>query len=140
MCFQMNNKQYISFLKKNISLLLFSHWVMSDSLWSHGLLYTRLPRPSLSLGVCSNSCPLSWWCYLTNLILCIPLFLLPSVLMTVFFPNELALRIRWPKYWSSSFSISPSNEYLRLISFRMTGLISLPSKGLSSTISNTEVQ
>ena len=46
------------------------------------------------------------------------------------FSNELALRIRWPKYWSFSFSISPSNEYLGLISFRITGLLSLLSKGL----------
>ena len=98
---------------------MFSHWVMSNSLWSHGLLYTRLPCPSLSPGVCSNSCPLSWWCYLTNLILCLPLLLLSSVLMRVFFSNELALWIRWPKYWSSSFSISPSNEYSGLISFRI---------------------
>ena len=49
-----------------------------------------------------------------HLILCCPLLLLPSV-----FPNESVLHIRWPKYWSFSFNVSPSNEYSRLISFRM---------------------
>ena len=44
---------------------MFSHPVMSDSLRPHELQHTRLPCPSLSTGVCSNSCPLSWWCYLT---------------------------------------------------------------------------
>ena len=56
-----------------------------------------------------------------HLILCCPLLLLPSIFpsIKVFFSNELALCIRWPKYWSFSFSISPSNEYSGLISFRM---------------------
>ena len=64
-----------------------------------------------------------------HLILCCPLLLLPS-----FFPNsrvfsnELVIHIRWPKYWSFSFSTSPSNEYSGLISFSVTGLISLQSK------------
>ena len=48
-------------------LLLFNHSVMSDSLWSHGLQHARLPCPSLSPGVCSNSCPLSQWCHPTIL-------------------------------------------------------------------------
>ena len=46
-------------------LLLFSHWVVSHSLWPHGLQPPRLPCPSLSPGVCSNSCPLSRWCHRT---------------------------------------------------------------------------
>ena len=55
-----------------------------------------------------------------HLILCCPLILLPSVFPNIrVFSNELALHIRWPKYWSFSFSISPSNEYSGLISFRM---------------------
>ena len=54
-----------------------------------------------------------------HLILCRPLFLLPSILPSIrVFSNESALPIRWPKYWSFSFSISPSNEYSGLISFR----------------------
>ena len=56
----------------------------------------------------------------SHLILCRPLLLLPSIFPSIrVFSNELALHIRWPKYWSFSFSISPSNEYLGLISFRI---------------------
>ena len=54
--------------------------------------------------------------------------------------NESVLRIRWPKYWSCSFSISPSSEYSELISLGWTGLISLQSKGLSRVFSNITVQ
>ena len=58
-----------------------------------------------------------------HLILCRPLLLLPSIFPSIrVFSNESALRIRWPKYWNFSFSISPSNEYLGLISFRMDWL------------------
>ena len=58
-----------------------------------------------------------------HLILCHPLLLLPSIFPNIrVFSNESALRIRWPKYWSFSFSISPSNEYSGLISFRMHSL------------------
>ena len=58
-----------------------------------------------------------------HFILCRPLFLLPSIFPSIrIFSNESALRIRWPKYWSFSFSISPSNEYSGLISFRMDWL------------------
>ena len=65
-----------------------------------------------------------------HLVLCHPPLLLPSIFPSIrVFSNESALRIRWPKYWS--FSISPSNEYSGLISFRMDGLISMQSKGLS---------
>ena len=55
-----------------------------------------------------------------HLVLCHPLLLLPSIFLSIrVFSDKLAIRIRWPKYWSFSFSISPSNEYLGLISFRM---------------------
>ena len=55
-----------------------------------------------------------------HLIFCLPLLLLPSIFPSIrVFSNESVLRIRWPKYWSFSFSISPSSEYLALISFRM---------------------
>ena len=65
-----------------------------------------------------------------HLILCHPLLLLPSIFPSIrIFSDELALRIRWPQYWSFSFSISPSSEYSGLISF--IGLISLHSRGLS---------
>ena len=76
-----------------------------------------------------------------HLILCRPLLLPPSIFPSIrIFCNESALRIRWPKYWSFSFSISPSNEHSGLISFRMGFQISLQSKGLSRVFSNTTVQ
>ena len=71
---------------------------------------------SLSPRVCPNSCPLCQWC----LILCSPLLLLPSIFPSIrVYSNESALHIRWPKYWSFSFNICPSNEYSGLISFRI---------------------
>ena len=102
-----------------ILLLLFSHSVVSDSLWPHGLQHARLPCPSLSLRVCSKTCPLNWWCQPT-ISSCHLLLLLPSIFpnFRVFY-NESALRTTWPKDWSFSFSISPSNEYSGLISFRI---------------------
>ena len=73
--------------------------------------------PSLTPGVYPKSCPSN------HLILCHPLLLLPSIFPSIkVFSNESALHIKWPKYWSLSFSISPSNEHLRLISFRMDWL------------------
>ena len=70
-----------------------------------------------------------------------PLLLLPPIPPSIrVFYNESTLPMRWPKYWSFSFSISPSNEHPGLISFRMTGWISLQSKGLSRVFSNTTVQ
>ena len=93
--------------------------VMSDPLWSHELEHARPPCPSLSPGVCSNSCPLSWWYHLT---------FSSSVTRFSFVFNLsqhhslfqwVSSSHQWPKYWSFSFSISPSNEYLGLISFRI---------------------
>ena len=76
-----------------------------------------------------------------HLILCRPLLLPPSIFPSIrVFSNESALPIRWPKYWSFSFNIRPSNEYSGLISFRMDWWISLQSKGLSRVFSNTTVQ
>ena len=75
------------------------------------------------------------------LILCHPLLLLPSVFPRIrVFSNESVLRIRWPKYWSFTFSISCSNEYSGLIFFRMDWLDLLAVKGLSSVISKTTAQ
>ena len=76
-----------------------------------------------------------------HLILCCPLLLLPSILPSIrVFSNESIPRIRWPKYWSFSFSISLSSEYSGLILLRLTGWISLQSKRLSKVFSNTTVQ
>ena len=76
-----------------------------------------------------------------HLILCCSLLLLPSVFPSIrVFSSESALPIRWPKYWSFSFSISPSNEYSGLISFRIDWLDLLALQGLSGVFSNTTVQ
>ena len=76
-----------------------------------------------------------------HLILCRPLLFLSSVFPSIrIFSSESVLHIRWPEYWSFSFSISPSNEYSGLISLGWTGWISLQSKGLSRVFSNTTIQ
>ena len=98
----------------------FSHSVLSNSLRPHELQHARLPCPSPTPGVYSNSCPLSQWCPSNHLILCRPLLLPPLIFPSIrVFSNVSALRLRWPKYWSFSFNISPSNEHSGLISFRM---------------------
>ena len=92
---------------------------MSDSLWPRRLQHISPPCPSptqsllklMSIELVMPS---------THLILCRPLLLLPSIFPSIrVFSNKLALPIRWPEYWSFSFSISPSNEYSRLISYRV---------------------
>ena len=76
-----------------------------------------------------------------HLILCHLLLVLPSIFPSIrVFSKESVLRISWPKYWSFSFNISPSNEYLRLISFRIDWFDLLQSKGLSRVFSNTTLQ
>ena len=91
---------------------------MSYSLWPHGLQHARHPCPSVCPGTCANSCPLSQWCHPT-ISSSVVLFssCLQSFPASGSFPNESALHIRRPKYWS--FSISPSSEYSGLISFRI---------------------
>ena len=77
----------------------------------------------------------------SHLVLCCPLLLLPPIPPSIrVFSNESTLRIRWPKYWNFSFSVSPSNEHPGLISFRMDWLDLFQSKGLSRVFSNTTVQ
>ena len=98
----------------------FSCSVVSDSLRPRGLQHTRPSCPSPTPRVCSNSCSLSWWHHQTIFILCRPLLLLTSIFPSIrAFSNESALHVRWPKCWSFSFSMSPSNEYSGLISVRM---------------------
>ena len=93
---------------------------MSESLRPHGLQHVRLPCQSPSPGACSNSCPLSQWCHPTISFSIIPFSsCLQSCAVIRVFSNESVFCIRWPKYWSFSFSISPSNEYSGLISFRI---------------------
>ena len=122
-------------------LLLPGHSVMSYSLQPHGLQHARLPCSSLYPWVCSNSCPLSQWCHPTISSSVLHLLLLPSIFASIgVFSTELALRIKWPKYWSFSFNISPSNEYSELIPLGLTGLISLLAKGISRVFSSTTIQ
>ena len=113
----------------------FSRSVVSDSLRPHESQHTRPSCPSPTPGVHPNPCPLSWWCHPNHLILCHPLYLLPSIFPSIkVFSNKSALLIGWPKYWSFSFNISPSKEHPGLISFRMDWL------DLLEQISNTTVQ
>ena len=102
-----------------MSELQFTSQVMSESLWPHGLKHTGFPvhhqlqefTQTLSIESVMPS---------NHLILCGPLLPLPSIFPSIrVFSNESALLIKWPKYWSFRFSISPSNECSGLISFRM---------------------
>ena len=97
-------------------LLLFSCSIVSDSLWPHGLQHASLSCTSLSRRLMS----LELMMPSNHLVLCHPHLLLHPIFRSIsIFFNESALLIRWPKYWSFSFSISPSNEYSGLISFRI---------------------
>ena len=125
----------------------FSPSVMSDSFRPHDVQHTRPPCPSPTPRVYLNSCPLSRWChpepFIKRLFIssnsssseslissCHPLLLLPPIFPnTRVFSNESALHIRWSKYWSFSFNISPSDEHPGLISFRMDWLDLLAVQG-----------
>ena len=104
----------------------FSHSVMSDSLRPHGLQHARPPCPSPIPGAYPNLCPLSQWCHPTTSSSVIPFSSCPQSFPASVFSNESALCTRWPKYWSFSFNISPSNEHPGLISFRMDWLVGSP--------------
>ena len=118
----------------------FSRSVVSDYLQPHGLQHTRPPCPSPTPRVYSNSCPCVSDAF-SHLILCHLLLLLPSIFPTIrVFSNELALSIRWPKYWSFSFNISPSNKQSELISFRMDWLDLLAARGALKSFIQYPVQ
>ena len=107
----------------------FSRSIISDSLWTHELQQARAPCPSSTPGIHPNPCSSSRWCHPT-ISSCRPLLLLPSIFPSIrVCSNESALHIRWPKYWSFSFNISPSNEHPELISFRMDWLECLAVQG-----------
>ena len=135
--------EYYSAIKKNTFESLLMKWMFSSvtqscpTLRLHESQHTRPPCPSPTPGIHSNSRPSSRWCH-PAISSCCPLLLPPSIFASIrVFSNKSLLRIRWPKYWS--FSISPSDEYSGLISFRMDW-ISLQSKGLSGVFSNIAVQ
>ena len=121
----------------------FSLSVVSKSLRPHELQHVRPPCPSPNPESQSPQKPMSIESVMpsNHLILCHPLLFLHSI-----FPssrvssNESALCMRWPKYWSFSFSIIPSKEHPGLISFRMGGLDLLAVQGLSRVFSNSTVQ
>ena len=119
---------YINIGASKNSSVQFSHSVVSDSLQPHELQHTRHPCLSPSPGVHSNSCASSQWCHsaisssVVSFSSCIP----PSIRI---FSNESTLHMRWPKYWSFSFSISPSNEHPGLVFFRMDWLDLLAVQG-----------
>ena len=115
---------------------------MSSSLWPHGPKHTRIPCPSLSPGVCSNSCPMSQWCLPT---------ISSSVAPFSSYSQSFLASGSFPVSWLftsdgqsiGAFSISPSNEYSKLISFRIDWfdlLAPRDSKGLSRVFSRTRIQ
>ena len=107
---------------------------MSDFLWPHGLKHTRLPfkQHSQNLLKCM---PIESVMPSNHLISCCPLHLLPSLFPRIrVFSNESALGIMWPKYWSFSLSISPSDEHPGLVSFRMDWLDLLAVQGTRKSL------
>ena len=104
---------------------------MSNSLWPHELQHTRPPCPSPTPGVYSDSFLLSLWWDIQPSHSLLP----PSIFLSIrVFSNESVLCIRWPKCWSFSFNIRPTNEHPGLISFRMAWLDLLAVQGTLKTL------
>ena len=114
---------------QTFSSVQFSHSVVSDSLRPHELQDARPPCPSPTPRVHSESHPSSQWYHPAISSYVVPFFSCPQSLPAEVFSNESTLHIRWPKYWSFSFSIIPSKEHPGLISFRMDWLDLLAVKG-----------
>ena len=119
----------------------FSHSVVSDSVTTP---WTAAHQASLTITKCQSLRKLMSIESVmpsSHLILCRPLLLLPSIFPSIrVFSSESVLHIRWPKYWSFSFTISPSNEYSGLISFRMDWLDLLAVQGTLKSLLHTTVQ
>ena len=120
---------------------LFSHLVISDSLWPHGLQHTRLPWPSPSRRVCSNSCSLRQWCHLT-----ISSSVSPFSSCLLSFPASMSFPMSWFLTWggqsigtSASASVLSMNIY-GWFPLGLTGLISFLSRELSRVFSYTKIQ
>ena len=111
--------QMLMILTITFSSVQFSHSVVSDSLQLHGLQHIRLSCPSPAPWACSNSCPLGSRLPSNQ---SHPLSSPSPPAFNHFQHQGLFQWVRWPKYWSFSFSISPSTEYEELISFRMNWL------------------
>ena len=113
----------------------FSHLVVSDSLQPHGLEHARLPCPSPTPGVYSNSCPPHQWCHPTILSSVVHFsFCLQSFPASESFPMSQFFPLGGQKYWSFSFIIIPSNEHPGLISFRMDWLDLLAAQGTPKSL------
>ena len=113
----------------------FSRSVVSDSLRPHGSQHARPPCPSPTPGVHSDSRPSSLRCHPAISSSVVPFSSCPpSLPASESFPMCQTLRMRWPKYWSFSFNITPSNEHPGLISFRMDCLDLLAVQGLSRAL------
>ena len=95
---------------------------MSDPLWRHELQHTRPPCLSPTPGVHPNSCASSRWCHPAISSSVVPFSSYPQSHSIRIFSNESTLLMRWPKYWSFNFRISPSNEHPGLISFKIDWL------------------
>ena len=94
---------------------------LCPTLWPHGPQHARPPCPSPTPGVYPNSRPSSWWCHPTISSSVVPFSLLPSIFCSIrVFSNQSVLRIMWPKYWSFSLNISPSNEHSGLLSIQFS--------------------
>ena len=132
------------FSSSSLSAIQFSSVQSLSRVWLFAILWTAAGQASLSFTISWSLLKLmSIELVMPSnlLILCHPLFLLPSIFPSIsVFSNESVLQIRWPVYWNFSLSIYPSNKYSGLISSGFTGLISLQSQGLSRVFSNTTVQ
>ena len=128
------------FLRFGVVFNTFSHQSVSVTqscltLQPHGLHYARLPCPSPTPRACSNSCPSTQWHHPTISSSVIPFSsCLQPFPASGSFPVSQFFAIRWPKYWSFSFNISPSNEYSRLISFRIDWFDLLEVQGTLKTL------
>ena len=107
----------------------FSCSVVSNSLRPHELQHARPPYPSPTPGIHPNSCPSNLWCHPAISSSVVPFSSCPQSLPASVFSNKSTLCMRWPKYWSFSFTISPSKEHPGLISFRMDWLDLLSVQG-----------
>ena len=138
---QNNTEWRLASIGKSVQLVQFSHSVMSDSLWPHGLQHTRPPCPSLTPRIYPNSCPLSWWCHPTISSSIVPFSsCLQSFPASVSFPMSGFFTSGGQRIGvSASASVLPMSIQ-DWFSLGLTGLFSLQSKGLSRVFSNTTVQ
>ena len=123
-----------------LALWLFSHSVVSNSLQPHGLQYVSLPCPSQSPWSLLKLMSIESVMPSNHLILCCPLLLLPSIFPSISLFQWLAPCIRWPKYWSFSFSISLSNEYSGMIFFRTDWFDLLAAQGALRCLLQTSLK